>query len=279
MASMAASDDELGNALSEIEVYLSLGFVAEARAAYARLAERFGDHPALRRACKELGLQRLPLVPLEPMLGVGEPRIPAGEPPNDDTKAKRLARLVVSEIKLYREQRLASGHSTVESQEMLNEDIERGRQWYRRRLGSDPDHADDHFRDALVEFLAIGDAGFPEAEPKPAVAPIADSLRQPFLRFAAILKRVLPAWHRAKARSDAMRLDIRPEQGPAVPELSFDDQEFIAEHLAEGRVYIQYGLADKARECFMAVLRRFPDNVQALGELVEVSKGKATDDH
>jgi len=56
--------------------------------------------------------------------------------------------------------------------------------------------------------------------------------------------------------------------------LSPDDQEFISEHLAEGRVFRKYGLGDKARDQFEAVLGRFPDNLEALSELVDIFKEK-----
>jgi tetratricopeptide (TPR) repeat protein len=56
--------------------------------------------------------------------------------------------------------------------------------------------------------------------------------------------------------------------------LSADDQEFISEHLAEGRVFRKYGLGDKARDQFESVLGRFPDNLEALQELVEIFKEK-----
>jgi tetratricopeptide (TPR) repeat protein len=56
--------------------------------------------------------------------------------------------------------------------------------------------------------------------------------------------------------------------------LSADDQEFISEHLGEGRVFRKYGLGDKARDQLEAVLARFPDNLEALQELVELHKEK-----
>jgi tetratricopeptide (TPR) repeat protein len=59
--------------------------------------------------------------------------------------------------------------------------------------------------------------------------------------------------------------------------LSADDQEFIGEHLAEGRVFRKYGLADKARDQFEAVLGRFPDNLEALQELVDLHREKGED--
>ena len=69
----------------------------------------------------------------------------------------------------------------------------------------------------------------------------------------------------------------RPEK-PAGLELSGplspDDQEFITEHLAEGRVFRKYGLGDKARDQFEAILGRFPDNLEALQELVDIHREK-----
>jgi tetratricopeptide (TPR) repeat protein len=56
--------------------------------------------------------------------------------------------------------------------------------------------------------------------------------------------------------------------------LSADDQEFIGEHLAEGRVFRKYGLGDKARDQFEAVLGRFPDNLEALQELFDLHREK-----
>jgi tetratricopeptide (TPR) repeat protein len=55
---------------------------------------------------------------------------------------------------------------------------------------------------------------------------------------------------------------------------SADDQEFIGEHLAEGRVFRKYGLGDKARDQFEAILGRFPDNLEALRELVDLHREK-----
>ncbi len=55
---------------------------------------------------------------------------------------------------------------------------------------------------------------------------------------------------------------------------SADDKEFIDEHLAEGRVFRKYGLGDKAKDQFEAVLGRFPDNLEALQELVDLHREK-----
>jgi tetratricopeptide (TPR) repeat protein len=56
--------------------------------------------------------------------------------------------------------------------------------------------------------------------------------------------------------------------------LGEDDKEFVTEHLAEGRVFRKYGLVDKARDQFDAIIARFPDNAEARLELRDVYKEK-----
>jgi len=56
--------------------------------------------------------------------------------------------------------------------------------------------------------------------------------------------------------------------------LSEEDQEFIAEHLAEGKVFRKYGLIDKAADQFEAIIARFSDSIEARQELREVFKEK-----
>ncbi|MCG6924221.1 MAG: tetratricopeptide repeat protein [Acidobacteria bacterium] len=56
--------------------------------------------------------------------------------------------------------------------------------------------------------------------------------------------------------------------GPLSPE----DQEFVDEHLSEGRVFRKYGLTDKARDQFEAALNRFPDNLDARRELIDLHR-------
>jgi pilus assembly protein FimV len=62
------------------------------------------------------------------------------------------------------------------------------------------------------------------------------------------------------------------------PPLGGDDAEFISEHLAEGRVFRKYGLADKARDQFDAIISRFPDHMEARQELYDVYKEKGEND-
>jgi len=56
--------------------------------------------------------------------------------------------------------------------------------------------------------------------------------------------------------------------GPLSPE----DQEFVDEHLSEGRVFRKYGLIDTARDQFEAALNRFPDNLDARRELIDLHR-------
>jgi len=60
--------------------------------------------------------------------------------------------------------------------------------------------------------------------------------------------------------------------------LSEDDKEFINEHLAEGRVFRKYGLVDKARDQFDAIVGRFAGNVEARQELRDVYREKGEND-
>jgi hypothetical protein len=71
--------------------------------------------------------------------------------------AKRFARLVVSEIKLYNEAKVTEGRKTRDIYERLKEDIERGRQMYHDRVAQAVRDTSDYFHDELVRILAGGD--------------------------------------------------------------------------------------------------------------------------
>ncbi len=87
------------------------------------------------------------------------PRAISPEEQKGHEDAKRFARLVVSEIKLYNEPKVAEGRRSRDLYERLKEDIERGRAMYNDRV---PSHVRDHtnyFFDELVRILAGGDVG------------------------------------------------------------------------------------------------------------------------
>jgi hypothetical protein len=80
--------------------------------------------------------------------------------PSDDTKkhdeARRFARLLVSEIKLYNESKVEQGRKNKDLYERLKEDIDRSRQMYDERIGEDVRKVSNYFYDELVRILADG---------------------------------------------------------------------------------------------------------------------------
>jgi hypothetical protein len=90
---------------------------------------------------------------------------PSGMPANgalsEDEKAhndaRRFARLLVSEIKLYNEQKVAEGRRGGDLYDRLKEDIDRSRQMYEKRVTTTVAARFDYFYDELVSTLAEGD--------------------------------------------------------------------------------------------------------------------------
>ena len=72
-------------------------------------------------------------------------------------KAKRLARLLVSEIKLYNEEQVEEGQRNNDIYERLKEDIDRSRQMYEDRVDERVRSTNDYFYQELVRTLASGD--------------------------------------------------------------------------------------------------------------------------
>jgi len=84
----------------------------------------------------------------------------AAGPQTDDAKkhdeARRFARLLVSEIKLYNETKVEQGRKNNDLYERLKEDIDRSRQMYDERIGDDVRKVSNYFYDELVRILADG---------------------------------------------------------------------------------------------------------------------------
>ena len=80
---------------------------------------------------------------------------PEEQKAHDD--AKRFARLVVSEIKLYNEAKVNEGRKNKDIYERLKEDIERGRHMYHERVAAPVRDNTNYFYDELVRILAGGD--------------------------------------------------------------------------------------------------------------------------
>lgn len=83
-------------------------------------------------------------------------------PPTEDSKkhdeARRFARLLVSEIKLYNESKVEQGRKNSDLYERLKEDIDRSRQMYDERISDDVRKVSNYFYDELVRILADGRA-------------------------------------------------------------------------------------------------------------------------
>jgi hypothetical protein len=83
-------------------------------------------------------------------------------PADDDSKrhdeARRFARLLVSEIKLYNEPKVDLGRRNKDLYERLKEDIDRSRQMYDERIADDVRKVSNYFYDELVRILADGHA-------------------------------------------------------------------------------------------------------------------------
>jgi hypothetical protein len=71
--------------------------------------------------------------------------------------ARRFARLLVSEIKLYNEQKVREGRTQGDIYERLREDIDRSRQMYDKRVAPPVAARYDYFYHELVSTLAEGD--------------------------------------------------------------------------------------------------------------------------
>ena len=73
--------------------------------------------------------------------------------------ARRFARLLVSEIKLYNEQKVQEGRSQSDLYDRLREYIDRSRDMYDKRVKPEVAQSYDYFHHELVNTLAEGDAG------------------------------------------------------------------------------------------------------------------------
>jgi hypothetical protein len=83
---------------------------------------------------------------------------PAGEGAEEDVAARRYARLLVSEIKLYHEPAVVEGRRDRDLATWLGGEIARARAMYEQRVPPHVRDRADHFHDELVKTLANGDA-------------------------------------------------------------------------------------------------------------------------
>lgn len=92
--------------------------------------------------------------------GAAEADLPVGVSDEErrlHNDARRFARLLVSEIKLYNEQKVSEGRSQRDLYDRLREDIDRSRQMYDKRVAPPVAARQDYFHQELVSLLAEGD--------------------------------------------------------------------------------------------------------------------------
>jgi hypothetical protein len=71
--------------------------------------------------------------------------------------AKRFARLLVSEIKLYNEQRVVEGRENRDVYVRLKRDIDRSREMYEKRVAPSVSRRIDYFHDEIIRILGDND--------------------------------------------------------------------------------------------------------------------------
>jgi hypothetical protein len=84
------------------------------------------------------------------------PHVPAEEQ-DLHSKAKRFAKLLVDEIKLYNQSKVAEGKQNRDLYKLLREDIEKSRATYEKRYGSTPVASAKYFDSEIVRILADND--------------------------------------------------------------------------------------------------------------------------
>ena len=121
----------------------------------ARHAARCLEVVTLSRAAAAVSTASASPHPSRPM---GQPDRPAGTPrAEDDDSARRYARLLVSEIKLYHESAVTEGRQEHDLTERLRSEIDHARRLYEERVPVDIRSRTDHFDQELVRTLANGD--------------------------------------------------------------------------------------------------------------------------
>ncbi len=73
-------------------------------------------------------------------------------------KAQRFARLLVDEIKLYNQAKVAAGRRNKDLYDRLKEDIEKSRSTYGKRYGATVALSGDYFQKEVIRNLAEEDA-------------------------------------------------------------------------------------------------------------------------
>ena len=86
--------------------------------------------------------------------------VPVAAPSKDDevrTKARRFAKLLVDEIKLYNQTKVSEGRQNHDLYDRLKDDIEKSRATYEKRYGNGPAKEGNFFNQELIRILGDND--------------------------------------------------------------------------------------------------------------------------
>ena len=130
-----------------------------ALAILARFTSIWLELTALRKSGAGAAAEEPASTPAPAMAAEAPPGVPAEpETPEEEfqRKAKRFAKLLVDEIKLYNPAKVAEGRQSRDIYGALREDIEKSRATYDKRYGESPDTAA-YFSQELIRILADND--------------------------------------------------------------------------------------------------------------------------
>jgi len=122
----------------------------------APLPDEGGDHAAPRPAARTTEVAPPPDVQGPGLAFAGMRSARTSDQPAHE-EAKRLARLLISEIKLYNEEQVLEGRRNRDLYHRLREDIDRSRQIYEERVDAEVRADSDYFQQELIRSLAGGD--------------------------------------------------------------------------------------------------------------------------
>ncbi len=83
------------------------------------------------------------------------------DPRDPHERAKRLARLIVSDIIIYNQDKIVEGIKQDTLFDLLKEDIEVGRAYYEKNIDPAVAEQSDYFNHALVDILIKGRGNIP----------------------------------------------------------------------------------------------------------------------
>jgi hypothetical protein len=121
------------------------------------------NHSAKAQHGAEAAPAAMPVVAMSAAAAWGGPttsvaaELPTGEVGEIHRKAQRFARLLMDEIKLYNQAKVAEGRKHKDLYHRLKEDIEKSRATYHKRYGNTPAGEADYFNQELIRSLAEDD--------------------------------------------------------------------------------------------------------------------------